>query len=181
MDFSHYSTRPVQLAIDLVNTRESKTDRLETLSDLDGFLDEYRELWVEVARPATDDDVEAIRTLRTALRDVFTSEDEAAAAERLNEILSAHGAEPRLSAHDGTPHLHFEPIGSSMADWLGAVTAMGLASVVVEDGVDRFGVCGASPCQDVFVDTSRNRSRLHCSSTCSTRAAVAAYRKRQSS
>jgi predicted RNA-binding Zn ribbon-like protein len=41
-------------------------------------------------------------------------------------------------------------------------------------------VCHASNCRDVFVDTTRNRSRLHCCGTCSTREAVAAYRKRQS-
>jgi predicted RNA-binding Zn ribbon-like protein len=75
--------------------------------------------------------------------------------------------------------MHFEPVGSRMLDWLGAVTAMGLASVIVDHGVDRFGVCSARDCEDVFIDTSRNRSRKNCSSTCSTREAVAAYRKRQ--
>jgi predicted RNA-binding Zn ribbon-like protein len=66
-----------------------------------------------------------------------------------------------------------------MVCWLGAITGMGLASVIVEHGVDRFGVCGSAGCDDVYVDTSRNRSRRHCSNTCSTREAVAAYRKRQ--
>jgi predicted RNA-binding Zn ribbon-like protein len=66
-----------------------------------------------------------------------------------------------------------------MVSWLGAITAMGLASVIVENGVERFGVCDSSGCNDVYIDTSRNRSRRHCSNTCSTREAVAAYRKRQ--
>jgi predicted RNA-binding Zn ribbon-like protein len=56
---------------------------------------------------------------------------------------------------------------------------MGLATVLIEHGVERFGVCNAGDCDDVFVDSSRNRSRLHCSSTCSTREAVASYRRRQ--
>jgi predicted RNA-binding Zn ribbon-like protein len=84
-----------------------------------------------------------------------------------------------VSLHTGEPHLHFEPIGSSMSSWLGAVTAMGLAAVIVEDGVDRFGICGANDCEDVYVDTSKNRSRRHCSNTCSTREAVAAHRRRK--
>ena len=87
---------------------------------------------------------------------------------------------PRVSTHNGEPHLHFEPIDTSMSSWLGAITAMGLASVLVECGLDRFGVCDAENCDDVYVDSSRNRSRRHCSNTCSTREAVAAYRKRQS-
>jgi predicted RNA-binding Zn ribbon-like protein len=56
---------------------------------------------------------------------------------------------------------------------------MGLATAVVDQGIERFGVCAAEDCRDVFLDTSRNRSRRHCSSTCSTRGNVAAYRKRQ--
>ncbi|NNF63358.1 MAG: CGNR zinc finger domain-containing protein, partial [Acidimicrobiia bacterium] len=33
---------------------------------------------------------------------------------------------------------------------------------------------------DVFIGTSRNKSRRRCSDTCATRENVAAYRKRQS-
>jgi len=76
------------------------------------------------------------------------------------------------------PHLHFEPMDASPARWLGAVTAMGLSTVLIEDGLDRFGMCGSTTCDDVFVDTSRNKSRRHCSDTCTTRENVAAYRER---
>ncbi|MGD2061660.1 MAG: CGNR zinc finger domain-containing protein, partial [Acidimicrobiia bacterium] len=102
------------------------------------------------------------------------------ASKRVNILLEKYGATPRLSTHSGNPHLHFEPLESAMVCWLGAITAMGLASVIVEHGVDRFGACDSATCIDVYVDTSRNRSRRHCSNTCSTREAVAAYRKRQS-
>ncbi len=179
MDFSHYSGTPVELAIALVNTKKGGTDALGDLPALREFLEGHRDLWSGVARPATTRDLNGVWRLREALREVVISPDDAAAAERVNEILTSHGAEPRLSLHSGTPHLHFEPIGSSMVDFLGAVTAMALASVIVDHGVDRFGICSSSTCQDVYVDTSRNRSRLHCSSTCSTREAVAAFRKRQ--
>jgi predicted RNA-binding Zn ribbon-like protein len=56
---------------------------------------------------------------------------------------------------------------------------MGLSVVLIETGLDRFGTCASSTCDDVYVDTSRNRSRRHCSDTCSTRENVAAYRRRQ--
>lgn len=106
--------------------------------------------------------------------------DEEAAARLLNEILADVAAMPRVSVYAGAePHLHFEPMEGSPAGWLGAVTAMGLSIVLVEDGLDRFGICSSSTCGDVFVDTSRNRSRRHCSDTCTTRENVAAYRERQ--
>lgn len=179
MDFSHYTTKPVELAVALVNTQGTETDSLATNEDLDTFLDEYRGLWEGVAKPPKKDELDAIRSLRSSIREIIESGDEALAAKRVNGLLDAYGATPRLSTHSGNPHLHFEPVESAMVCWLGAITAMGLASVIVEHGVDRFGVCGSGGCNDVYIDTSRNRSRRHCSNTCSTREAVAAYRKRQ--
>jgi predicted RNA-binding Zn ribbon-like protein len=58
---------------------------------------------------------------------------------------------------------------------------MGLGVALIEGGLERFGICDASTCDDVFVDISRNRSRRYCSDTCTTRQNVAAYRRRQKS
>jgi predicted RNA-binding Zn ribbon-like protein len=178
MYFNHYSNRPVDLAVKLANTERAE-DEIPTPEALVEFIEPWRDLWEGVARRPTGKDMKEVRALRTSLREVFAAESAQSAAERINKILSGHGAEPRVSLHTGEPHLHFEPIGSSMSSWLGAVTAMGLAAVIVEDGVDRFGICGANDCEDVYVDTSKNRSRRHCSNTCSTREAVAAHRRRK--
>ena len=62
---------------------------------------------------------------------------------------------------------------------MAVVTAMGLTAVVAEYGLNRLGVCSSDTCRDVFVDTSRNRSRRHCSTTCATREHVAAHRQRK--
>jgi predicted RNA-binding Zn ribbon-like protein len=56
---------------------------------------------------------------------------------------------------------------------------MGLTVAIIEGGYERFGTCSSSTCDDVFVDGSRNRSRRHCSDTCTTRENVAAHRARQ--
>jgi predicted RNA-binding Zn ribbon-like protein len=183
VDFSHYSTDPVELAEALVNTDQRSAggeDGISDLASLEEFLSRYESLWKGVAAPPTNADLPRIHELRQSLRDVFQAEDDSDASALVNGILADNTATPRVSLHSGTPHLHFEPVGSSMATWLGAVTAMGMATVLIDHGVDRFGVCCSKTCDDVFVDTSRNRSRRHCSSTCSTREAVAAYRRRQS-
>lgn len=182
MDFSHYTTEPVELAVTFVNTDQRSIDGGDQIADLRAlqtFLDQYEELWGGVAKLPRKSELEGINRLRAHLREVFTAPDPNAAARLINAILADHACTPRVSVHSGSPHMHIEPRDSSMTTWLGAVTAMGLASVLVDHGVDRFGVCAASDCEDVFVDTSRNRCRLNCSSTCSTREAVAAYRKRQ--
>jgi predicted RNA-binding Zn ribbon-like protein len=179
MDFSHYTTKPVELAVALANTRGVTTDAIGDPEEMLGFFEEFRPLWDGVAKPPKKGDLPAVHELRDSLRQVFEAPDEEEAAKRVNRLLESYGATPRLSTHSGAPHLHFEPIETSMVCWLGAVTAMGLASVIVEHGVERFGVCDSGTCMDVYIDTSRNRSRRHCSNTCSTREAVAAYRKRQ--
>lgn len=179
MDFSHYTTKPVEMAVSLVNTEDVTEDHLSDAAQVVEFLDRYRDLWEGVAKPPRKSDLEPVRRLRASLREVIGSDDETTAAKKVNILLEDYGATPRLSTHSGSPHLHFEPIETSIVCWLGAITSMGLASVIVEHGVDRFGVCDSGTCMDVYIDTSRNKSRRHCSNTCSTREAVAAYRKRQ--
>lgn len=180
MNFSHYSDKPVELAADLVNTLQRSRDDIGDPAQLDEFLNGYRDMWEGAAQAPKPAELPKIHALRDSLRGVFEAPDHATAAERINVILNDHGAVPHVSVHSGTPHLHFEPVRASFTAWLGATTAMGLATVLIEHGVERFGVCNSGDCDDVFVDSSRNRSRLHCSTTCSTREAVASYRRRQS-
>jgi predicted RNA-binding Zn ribbon-like protein len=179
MYFNHYTNRPVELAVLLVNTCQSGSDQMTDPEELDDLLNGYRDLWEGVAQPPKASELGAIHDLRTSLRTVMLAPNDATASQRVNQILSDYGAVPRISMHSGEPHLHFEPINGTMTSWLGTTTAMGLAAVIVENGVDRFGACNSGDCDDVYVDTSRNRSRRHCSTTCSTREAVAAHRKRK--
>lgn len=121
-----------------------------------------------------------MRSLRRRLREVFNAADDAEAGAVLNDVLADVHATPRVSVHDDVPpHLHFEPARGTPADWLGAITAMGLSVVLCDHGSLRLGVCGSDKCQHVFIDTSRNRSRRFCSDKCGTREHVAAYRRRQ--
>lgn len=181
MDFSHYTDEPVMMAVDLVNTLEAYSDaeNLATSDDVATFFTEHTDGWPQPHWEISEKDLHEIRALRAQLREVFEAASDVEAAERLNVILSDVAAVPRLSMHKEDPHLHFEPTAGSPARWLGAVTAMGLSVALIEGGLGRLGVCRSTTCDDVFVDTSRNRSRRHCSDTCSSRENVAAYRRRQ--
>ena len=181
MDFSHYSDQPVQTAVDLVNTYEAFSDveHLATPADVESFLGTHAEDFCPPSGSLTARDVHEVRAVRERLREVFEAATEEDAARVLNDLLSEVGALPRVSVHGSQPHLHFEPTRATPARWLGAVTAMGLSVAMIEGGLDRLGVCDSSTCRDVFIDTSRNRSRRFCSDTCTTREAVAAYRERK--
>ena len=181
MDFSHYSDEPVQMAVDLVNTLDvvSGEEFLAAPADVSQFIRGHDGDWCKPQRDASESDLQEVRALRSRLRSVFDAEDEGQAADVINSLLADAAAVPRISVHGDAPHLHFETDDDSPARWLGAVTAMGLSVALIEGGYERFGKCQASTCDDVYVDISRNRSRRHCSDTCTTRENVAAHRARQ--
>jgi predicted RNA-binding Zn ribbon-like protein len=181
MDFSHYNDEPVQMAVDLVNTLDVATgeEKLVTPADVSQFISSHDGDWSQPGWEAAERDLHEVRVLRSRLRAVFDANDESRAVDTLNSILTDADAVPRLSLHGEVPHLHFETEDDTPARWLGTITAMGLAVALIEGGYERFGTCGSSTCDDVFVDASRNRSRRHCSDTCTTRENVAAHRARQ--
>lgn len=183
MDFTHYTNDPVNLAVDLINTLglSSGSDDLDSEASLVRFIAERSGIWQTELPPVGPGDLAGVRKLRTGLRRVFGAHHADEAAARINEILRENGATPYLATHGKAPHLHFEPDGGSLTEWLGVITAMGLATAVADRGFERLGICEADPCRDVFIDSSRNRSRRHCSATCRTRENVAAHRQRKRS
>ena len=181
MDFSHYSDEPVELAVKLTNTLNVVTgsDALQTPDDVADFIRTELGDWAHPAHGLTRKDLRAVRALRSRLRAVWDADDTQGAAAAINEILLSVAARPRISVHGDAPHLHFEPGSGDPVMDLGAVTAMGLGVALIDGGWERFGTCSSSSCDDVYIDTSKNRSRRHCSETCTTREGVAAYRARR--
>ncbi|MGH2697809.1 MAG: CGNR zinc finger domain-containing protein [Actinomycetota bacterium] len=186
MNFSHYSEAPIRFAADLVNTGplpvvgESWED-LKTVDDLRAFLLESGFLDAgDDAGALTEADLEAFRRLRAQFVEVFLASDAGEAARVVNGILDECRSVPHLTDHDDSAlHLHFAAPEATPAQRAGASSGMGLALVLVEGGLSRFGVCASDDCVDVFVDTSKNSSRRFCSDKCANRTAVAAHRARE--
>jgi len=170
------------MAVDLVNSFDviDGTDSITEPSHISAFISEHDGDFC-AAMDSTKDDLAMLHSLRTRLRAVFEATSAESAAEALNEILADMPATPRVSTHGNSAHLHFEPLTQGPVRWLGATAAMALSIALVDGGIERFGMCDASGCVDVYVDTSKNRSRRFCSETCSTRVSVAAFRKRRRS
>lgn len=105
--------------------------------------------------------------------------NQASAAATVNQLLIEQDVRPYLLAHAHGPwHLHFSASNASIAQqWAGDFTvavAMLLGSVEAE----HLSPCDAIRCERVFVDSTRNHSRRFCSTSCQTRAKVAAHRQR---
>jgi predicted RNA-binding Zn ribbon-like protein len=154
---------------------------LESPDGLKSHLESRR--WL--AERVEERDLAPLKRLRRELRPIFEASDrgdEAEVVRLVNALLTKHPVTPYIAGHDRESwHLHVSEKGSSVAALITAECVMGLATLVVDFGPTRLGVCSADRCEQVFVDTSPNRSRRYCSDRCSSRANVAAYRARRKS
>lgn len=173
MDYDTYSAEAVQLAVDLAN--RDVDDR----ADVEEYLRVNSEWFTQSDLRLTDGELAKIADLADRIRAVAAASTDDQAVERLNELLTLSSPVPRATNHDGELHLHYSRDGAPVVEQLGATVAMGLAHVVCRYGRERIGLCGADDCADVFIDTSRNRSRRYCSDTCASRTTVSAYRARK--
>ncbi|MBS2534088.1 CGNR zinc finger domain-containing protein [Catenulispora sp. NF23] len=167
-------------AVALVNTHDpaAGSDRLASEDDV---LDLLPPSWT-VTRTAARDALADLLAARPRLRQVF---EQAAvghhrrAVHALNTLLSDFPVSLSISGHelqDWHMHLADDDAGQARTYVTGAV--FGLAYTIAERGIERLGMCCATSCQAVFVDTTTNASRRYCSDRCATRTNVAAYRAR---
>jgi predicted RNA-binding Zn ribbon-like protein len=169
--------------VDFVRYAESSASLVNAdLSDLEAVVAYLAQrAWLQ--RQVTERDVVTLRRFQRDLRPVFESsadDDARAVVSGLNDLLERHPITPRISDHNPDHlHLHVANKAASVADLLVGEALLGLANVVCDLGPTRLGVCAASPCTNVYVDTSPNQSRRYCSDRCSSRANVAAFRARQ--
>lgn len=178
MPFGHDMVYSLATVVELINTAAGDHDGLTDIDDLRAFVRNRR---VSAVGAVTSRDLAEVRMLRTDFHDVFTATDRAAVVTRLNKLLGRTRITPRLTEHDGFPlHVHYFAPGASLAEHLAADCGVALANVLAQGEWDRLRKCRAPDCDNVFVDESRNRSRVYCDGrTCGNRMHVAAYRARR--
>lgn len=169
--------------MDFIRYAESAAALLNTeLPDVDALLGHLSQrAWLHPT--VRERDVTSLRNFQAELRPVFEASDRGEArtvVTTLNELLIEHPVTPMISDHDPSHlHMHVANRAASVSELLISESLMGLANLVCDLGATRLGLCQAVKCNNVFVDTSPNKSRRYCSERCSSRANVAAYRARQ--
>jgi predicted RNA-binding Zn ribbon-like protein len=174
--FAHDTEVALSAAAALVNTEQRTSDELADPAALTAFVEQWG--WTG---PRRGDEVELdeVRALRPRLRRLWQLDEDALAAE-VNTMLREASALPQLVAHDGWGyHLHATAPEATLAERMAVEAAMALVDVVRQSELDRLLVCDADDCEDLLVDLSKNRSRRYCSTTCSNRTNVAAFRARR--
>lgn len=179
MLFAHDTEMNLRAAVALVNTRfasPQETDRLSTTDALDDFFEQQSYSFAPRSTPAL---LAEMQELREPLRQLLTARRDEA-AEIVNRWLAQAGALPQLVRHDALDwHIHAVPTDTHVPVQVRVETAMALIDVIRADEMSRLAVCEDESCDGIVLDLSRNRSRRYCSTACSNRAAVAAYRARQ--
>ncbi len=164
-----YGQDAVALAVGLANDPPASAADLERRCVAAGLV---------LGRPMNDADLataEGFLRRWTAVADAPTT---AVRAERLNALLAAATAHPRLTDHDGTWHLHYRDDGLPPSGILAAIVVAGTALHLVGRGMSRLGRCAEHGCRRIYADTSRGGRQRYCSPACANRDAVRRHRAR---
>jgi predicted RNA-binding Zn ribbon-like protein len=171
----------LRAAVALVNTLPETdsegVDRLVTHADFDAYLGDYA--YTGTFRK-DDEELEAVRANRARLHALWQV-DRAAAVPLVNAMLRDGRALPQLVIHDDFDwHIHATDDAAPLGTRMLVEAAMAFVDVIRSDQWDRVRVCGADDCRSVYIDYSKNGSKLYCDTgNCGNRMNVNAYRRRK--
>lgn len=164
-----YGRDAVTLAVDLANEPPATAAELERRCVAAGLV---------LGGPMTAADFGATHEYLARWIAVADASTAAERAERLNALLAAATAHPRLTDHDGTWHLHFRDDDRPPAAIVAAILSAGTALHLVGRGMGRLGRCAEDGCGRIYADTSRGGRQRYCSPACANRDAVRRHRAR---
>lgn len=178
---SAYTQDRADLVQDLINTYDlflDEPEHLQTPEDLQHFLEEHG---LSLSQAITQADLEEARLLRETLRMAWNSGAAKPMLHILNPLIAASPVTVQFEeGTEPTVHAQFTPEpGLSLVQRMAFDCALGIIDVVRNQGIERMRACASSPCRDVFIDTSRNKSRRFCSDRCANRYNISAFRDRQ--
>ena len=175
-----HANRDLDLAVELINTYwvlASPPERLTDISVYQGILADAGEH--ALAGQLGPDDLGELFALRSQLGPVFAAGPVQTAVGILNPMLR-QAVTAQLAPGDGTAR--WDPAaGQHGMTALRTRLLAALAAHLVRHGTARLGTCQAAPCNGVYMDHSRARTRRYCCDQCNDRAAATAYRRRKGS
>ena len=169
MHLNPYGGDGVALAVDLANDPPSSVADLERRCVAAGLV---------LGRPMNGADLATVDEFLRRWTAVVDAPTPGVRAERLNALLAAATAHPRLTDHDGVWHLHYRDDDLPPSGVVAAVVAAGTALHLVGRGVGRLGRCAEDGCRQIYADTSRGGRQRYCSPACANRDAVRRHRAR---
>jgi predicted RNA-binding Zn ribbon-like protein len=183
---SHEHDIDLEAALDLLNTRELESgqpvDHLHEPADAAEWFVEHELVHPSAAAHWTRDDLDRVRLVRDALREVVDSvvqerRPDAGAIEIVNDALEARRP-ARLELDADGLHIGHRHTTSPAADALGCV-ASSIVDVIATGHPERFRICASDTCRWAFYDVSPTGRRRWCDmKTFGNRAKAARHRER---
>jgi len=176
----------LESALDFLNTHELDSghlvDRLLEPADATRWFVEHGVLHEPDARGWVEPDLERVRNVRDALREVVDAvveerRPDRAAIDIVNGALEA-GAPPRVELDGRSVRIGHRHAASPVDDALASLAAP-IVGELASGRPDRFRTCASDTCRWTFYDASPTGRRRWCNMlTCGNRAKAARYRQR---
>ena len=133
----------------------------------------------DAAARMDDEELEALRSLRTRVQAAWDAPGDDEAVALLNAMLADAGTHPALVRDDGGAWaFRWDAAGLPASAFAGGLCASALLDEIRRHGRRRLGTCAGAPCRCAFVDRSRSRTRKYCCDLCADRVNQAARRRR---
>ncbi len=116
--------------------------------------------------------------LRGLLAKLRAGEEPGLVVSGLNEWIALLPPLARLGAATDRSRFNFDLPGRDLNEPIWPIV-WSAAAVLASEYADRIGYCHAPPCRYVFLDLSRNQSRLWCDDGCGNRARVRRHQRRR--
>lgn len=166
----------VALADTVPDASASGQDELSDPESLSHLLDTWH---YSGRRDGDIRELAEVKAARDRLTAIWHLDRDGVVAE-VNAILAESNALPQLVRHDHLDwHIHGTAPDAPLAERILVEASMALVDVVRADAIDRLRDCEADDCAGIFVDLSKNGSKLYCSARCGNRMHVRAYRERR--
>ena len=181
MVFSYDTKWALEAAVDLVNTLpDTSSEGEDSLTDLEAY-ERFLGRYAYTGTIRRDEaELRAVRGIRGRFLELWRTDREGAVP-LVNGMLADGEVRPQLVRHDEYDwHIHATADDAPFATRILVETAMAFVDVIRADEYDRVRTCSADDCASVYIDYSKNRSKLYCDTgDCGNRMNVNAYRRRR--
>ncbi|WP_096186594.1 CGNR zinc finger domain-containing protein [Evansella halocellulosilytica] len=175
----YYSDGWLTFTLDIVNSYDPFFEVPEQLSSPNDLNSLFRKHDIFSLKTSTFEDVLAIRTYRDELRSLIQEGNDSRLVEFLVQYESKSPMQLRLSTlgNGRFTFVYEQHEKAPLINQILALCSFSLGKELVEYGRGRLKSCISKPCEEIFIDRSKNGRQRFCSKKCSNRFHVQKHRQ----
>ncbi|MBT2285062.1 CGNR zinc finger domain-containing protein [Paenibacillus polymyxa] len=179
-----YNDAWFSFTFELINTYDPYYEEPERLGSLALFMELLNKHVLPSAKLPTSKDLIAVHSYRDKFRDLIRTATDEELSLFLNIHLSRAPIQSSLSAttYGQFMYVYDQPDGTehSLVDSILSICSFVLGMELTKYGRSRLKACASAPCEEMFMDHSKNGLQRFCSKRCSTRYHVKKHRQQNS-